>query len=90
MLFQNNTPTLNTNFQVSNGDEPDYWIQFESSKYMLLFQDGRRSNSGAIENYQLTDFLIKDNSTSFTIKGVNIKIGDNISKLGNSNALTVF
>ncbi len=79
---------LDTNLQIETGEEPDYWVQFSFSKYMLLFQDGKKSNLGTVSDYQLTDFLIKDSSIKLSIKGVEIKLGDNIDKLGNPNILT--
>lgn len=74
-------------FTYETGEEPDYWIEFDSPSYCFLFQDGEKMN-GVISNYQLTNLKLKDNSKSLFIKGIQVKVGDNISQLGNVNILT--
>lgn len=81
------TALLGNIFTVETGDEPDYWVKFSSNMYNLLFQDGVQSVNG-IENYQLTDLWIVDESTELYIKNINLTIGDNINLLGSPNILT--
>ncbi|WP_213520883.1 hypothetical protein [Nonlabens sp.] len=76
------------NFTIENGNEPGYWKQFESSSMYCLFQNGVQDEfRNNVTDYQLTNLRIKDDSKTLFINGLIVKIGDNISVLGNVNTM---
>lgn len=69
---------------VLRGEEPSYWVKFTSPSFKIIFRDGQNFETGAINDYQLTSLLVKNSNISVSIKGVDFRLGDNISVLPNS------
>jgi len=60
------------------GTEPSLNVGFWDRGFDFEFED--RSDIGT--NYSLVNIMIDNNQSNFTIKGITITIGDDISKLG--------
>lgn len=70
---------LANSFRVKHSDDPfTLWSAYGDDQIGLSFED--YNNDG---QYYLQGFRLKNSSVTMTIKGISIKIGDNISKLGN-------
>ncbi|PQJ31408.1 hypothetical protein BST92_05500 [Nonlabens arenilitoris] len=88
-----NTTTIQSlipvSFNINSGEDPGHWKEYESNSIYLLFQDGEQFlTPNNIQDYQLTNIKLFDNSKSLFINGIYIKVGDNISLLGNPSILT--
>ena len=79
-LFENN-------FTIETGEEPGYWQTFTSESIDLDFDDGLKVK-GEVKRYQLVILSIKDSSICLKLKNIEVRIGDPISILGNTNFLT--
>ncbi|MEN8816117.1 MAG: hypothetical protein ABF274_04505 [Nonlabens sp.] len=74
-------------FTISTYEEPSHTILFDSSDINLVFKDGNVDINNTINNYQLTNLRLTNNAVSIFINGSNVRVGDNISILGNVNSM---
>lgn len=83
---ENSMQSFFENLSIEKGNEPSHWVSYSSNSLFFLFQDGLLVDNKRV--YQITDISIKDTSICLKIKGIEVRIGDPISILGDVNFLT--